>query len=60
MNNFFIVTQIEDTSVLEIVPYKDAPASIPLRRYLNCLEQDDPKLTQAMTSHYIRQIMNCF
>ena len=48
---------MEDTSVLEIVPFKDAPTSIPLRRYLNCLDQDDPKLIQAMTSHYIRQIV---
>ena len=54
------VTERETECEAVTVPYKDAPTSIPLRRYLNCLEQDDPELTQAMSSHYIRQITNCF
>ena len=41
--------------MLEIIPYKDAPTSVTLRRHLNCLDQDDLKLKHALTEHYIRQ-----
>ena len=46
---------MEDNSVLEIIPYKDAPTSVSLRRHLNCLDQDDPKLKHALNEYYIRQ-----
>ena len=29
-----------------------------LRKYLNCLDQDDPKLAEALKEHYIRKRNN--
>ena len=54
-NIIFLVSLVEDNSVLEIIPYKDAPTSVSLRRHLNCLDQDDPKLKHALNEYYIRQ-----
>ena len=47
------VARVEDYSLHEVeVENKTRP--LILRRYLNCLEQEDPKLVEAIKEYYIR------
>ena len=48
------VTHVEDTSSFGISPHNDAPAYLNLRRYLNCLDQEDMRLIGDIKEHYIR------
>ena len=48
------VTHVEDTSSFGISPHNDAPAYLNLRRYLNCLDQEDTRLIGDIKEHYIR------
>ena len=45
---------MEDTSSLEIKTHEDATEFVTLRGYLNCLEQEDPKLIDNLKENYIR------
>ena len=47
------VSRIEDTSTLSIKADGVTP-DLHLRRYLNCLNQEDPRLIEDLKLHYIR------
>ena len=53
-NSQLSVSHIEDTSSFGISPHNDAPAYLNLRRYLNCLDQEDTRLIGDIREHYIR------
>ena len=57
---FFIsVSHLVNNSVLLVkTKTQTEETSLFLRKYLNCLDQDDPKLTEALKEHYIRQRNN--
>ena len=43
-----------DTSSLVIKTHLDATEFITLRGHLNCFDQEDPQLIEALKEHYIR------
>ena len=53
-NSQLSVSHIEDTSSFGISPHNGAPAYLNLRRYLNCLDQEDTRLIGDIKEHYIR------
>ena len=57
---FYIsVTHLVNNSVLLVkTKTQTEETTLYLRKYLNCLDQDDPKLAEALKEHYIRQLNN--
>jgi len=51
-HEYVTVARVEDNSLIE-VELENSPTHT-LRRHLNCLDQEDPKLIEAMREHYIR------
>ena len=49
-----LASHLVDTSSLVIKSHMDDTAFITLRGYLNCLDQEDPQLIDALKEHYIR------
>ena len=58
--SFYIsVTHLVNNSVLLVkTKTQTEETTLFLRKYLNCLDQDDPKLEEALKEHYIRQRNN--
>ena len=49
-----LASHLEDTSSLVIKTNMEDTEFITLRRYLNCFDQEDPQLIDALKEHYIR------
>ena len=52
--NLLLAERLVDTSAIAIKLHLDDTEFITLRRYLNCFDQEDPQLIEALKEHYIR------
>ena len=53
---YISVSHLVNNSVLVVKTKTEADeTTLFLRRYLNCLDQEDPKLSEALNEHYIRK-----
>ena len=58
-NNLLLAERLVDTSAIAIKLHLDDTEFITLRRYLNCFDQEDPQLIEALKEHYIRSDEEC-